>query len=134
MSNELKRRRGAPAGNQNARKHGFYSRVITKAERRDLRYAAGIKNIDQEIDLLRVRLKSILEHDSGNTKLILQAAMTLARLLRTRHYLGNGDENNMREIITRVLEELLLPLGIGSAPIISTTHEKSLSKPDVAER
>ena len=33
------RKRGAPRGNQNARKHGFYSRVLSDDEQQDLEQA-----------------------------------------------------------------------------------------------
>ena len=41
MLAEAKRRRGAPKGNQNARKHGFYSKVLDEAEQLDFELAAG---------------------------------------------------------------------------------------------
>ena len=121
--NTLKRKRGAPIGNQNARKHGFYSRVITKTEKRDLKRADDMKGIDQEINLLRVRLKSILLNDPENNHLILQATTTLAHLLRTKHYLGNTDETSLREIIENVLTELALPFGVDIGKFINRQSE-----------
>jgi len=37
MSARKEKKRGAPKGNQNARKHGFYSKVLDEAERLDFR-------------------------------------------------------------------------------------------------
>ena len=114
MNNELKRKRGAPRGNQNARKHGFYSHVITEVERRDLKKAADIEGVDQEIALLRVRLKSILLHNPENTSLFLQVTTMLARLIRTRRYLGNMDETSLYQIVENVLLKLAVPLGVAA--------------------
>ncbi|MAF85714.1 MAG: hypothetical protein CL875_04470 [Dehalococcoidales bacterium] len=46
MSAEVKRKRGAPEGNQNARKHGFYSKVLDEAEQLDFELATGVEGID----------------------------------------------------------------------------------------
>jgi len=35
------KKRGAPEGNQNARKHGFYSRVLTDEERQAIHWMVG---------------------------------------------------------------------------------------------
>jgi len=42
MPREVKRKRGAPKGNRNALKHGFYSRALDEAEKLDLELATGI--------------------------------------------------------------------------------------------
>ncbi|GAJ06104.1 unnamed protein product, partial [marine sediment metagenome] len=52
MSAEVERKRGAPKGNQNARKHGFYSKVLAEAEQFDFELASGVEGIDDEIALL----------------------------------------------------------------------------------
>ena len=44
-----KRKRDAPRGNQDARKHGFYSRVLDEAEQLELKAAREIEGIDDEI-------------------------------------------------------------------------------------
>ncbi len=43
MSAGTERRKGAPKGNQNARKHGFYSRVLDEAEQLDFDLATGVE-------------------------------------------------------------------------------------------
>jgi uncharacterized protein YjcR len=49
-------KRGAPRGNQNACKHGFYSQVLNEAEQLELERAKGIEGIAEEIALLRVKI------------------------------------------------------------------------------
>jgi len=56
-----KRKRGAPKGNQNARKHGFYCKVLDEAEQLDFELAQGVEGIDDEVALLRVKIKAILD-------------------------------------------------------------------------
>ena len=108
-----KRRRGAPKGNQNARKHGFYSKVLDEAERLDFEQATRVEGIDEEIALLRVKIKSLLVHDPENFKLIMQATNALERLIRTRYNISKEDRKGLKEAIGNVLRDVALPLGIG---------------------
>ena len=121
MPEKANRKRGAPRGNQNARKHGFYSRVLDEAERLDLELAQGVEGIDDEIALLRVKIKSILESDPENVRLIMEATNTLARLVRTRYNITKEQKKGLKEAIGNVLKDIALPLGIG----IGTTISKS---------
>jgi len=113
MPAEAQRKRGAPKGNQNARKHGFYSKVLDEAEQLDFELAAGVEGIDDEIALLRVKIKSILENDPENIKLITQATDALARLVKTRYNITKEQKKGLKEAIGNVLRDVALPLGIG---------------------
>ena len=116
----MAKRRGAPTGNQNARKHGFYSKVLDEAERLDFELATGVDGIDDEIALLRVKIKSVLAHDQDNIKLIMQATNALARLVRVKYNISKKDKKGLKEAISNVLRDIALPLGIG----IGTTINK----------
>jgi len=119
MPAKMERKRGAPKGNQNARKHGFYSKVLDEAERLDFELATGVEGIDDEIALLRVKIKSLLEHDPENIKLIMQAANTLARLVKTRYNITREQKKGLKEAIGNVLRDVALPLGISIGAAIS---------------
>ena len=112
-------KRGAPKGNRNARKHGFYSKVLDAAEQLDFELASGVEGIDDEIALLRVKIKSILTHDSENVKLIMQATNTLARLVKTRYNITKDQKKGLKEAIGNVLRDVALPLGIGIGATIN---------------
>ncbi len=113
MPAEAKKKKGAPKGNQNARKHAFYSRVLDEAEQFDFEIATGVHGIDHEIALLRVKIKSLLARDPENIKLIMQATNTLARLVKTRYNISKEDKKGLKEAIANVLRDIALPLGIG---------------------
>lgn len=106
--------RGAPPGNQNARKHGFYSKVLDEAQKMDFELAEDVGGIDEEIALLRVKIKSLIEKDPENLQLIMQAAGTLARMLRTRFTLEKGQGKGIKDAIQNVLAEIAVPLGIAA--------------------
>jgi hypothetical protein len=113
VSAKTERKRGAPKGNQNARKHGFYSKVRDEAERLDFQLATGVEGIDDEIALLRVKIKSLIERDPENIRLIVQAISALERLVRTKYHVSKDDKKGLKEAIGNVLKDIALPLGIG---------------------
>ena len=119
MANSLvPKKRGAPPGNQNARKHGFYSKVLDEDEKLDLEFATEVEGIEEEIALLRVKIKSVLRHDPDNVELITHATNALARLLITKYNLDKDDKKGLREAITNVLKDVALQLGIGISNIL----------------
>lgn len=113
MPEAEEKKRGAPLGNQNARKHGFYSRVLDEVERADFELATEVEGLDEEIALLRVKIKSLVRCDPNNVKLIVQATNALERLLRTKYNISKEDKQGLREAIGNVLRDIALPLGIG---------------------
>ena len=113
-----KRRMGGQPGNQNARKHGFYAKVLDEAEQFDLELATGVEGIDDEIALLRVKIKSLLERDPENIKLMMQATNTLAGLVKTNYNISKEDKKGLKEAIANVLKDVALPLGIGIGAVI----------------
>ena len=119
MPAKVKRKRGAPKGNQNARKHGFYSKVLDEAEQLDFELAAGVDGIDGEIALLRVKIKSLLENDPENISLLMQATNTLANLVKTKYNISKEQKKGLKEAIGNVLKDIAIPLGIGVAEVIT---------------
>jgi len=113
MPAKADRKKGAPKGNQNARKHGFYSKVLDEAERLDFELACGVEGIDDEIALLRVKIKSLIAHDPENIKLIMQATNTLAGLVKTSYKMTKEQKKGLKEAIGNVLRDIAFPLGIG---------------------
>ena len=109
----VKRKRGGQPDNQNARKHGFYSKVLNEAEQLDFELASGVEGIDDEIALLRVKIKSVLEHEPENIRLIMQATNTLAGLVKTSYNMTKEQRKGLKEAIGNVLRDVALPLGIG---------------------
>ena len=112
MPDREKRKRGAPMGNRNALKHGFYARVLDEAEKLDLEAASDVNGIDDEIALLRVKIKSLLEKDPENIRLIMKATNTLAGMVKTRYNISREQRQGLREAISNVLKDIAIPLGI----------------------
>jgi hypothetical protein len=111
MSARLRGRR-SPAGKAGAPKSGFYSRVLDEAERLDFELASGVEGIDDEIALLRVKIKSLLENEPENIRLIMQVTNALERLVRTRYNISKEQRKGLKEAIGNVIKDIAIPLGI----------------------
>jgi len=92
---------------------GFYSRALDEAEKVELEEASQVEGIDQEIALLRLKLRELVEHEPDRIDLHFQAANTIARLVRTRYQTTKEQKRSLKEAVTKVLTEVAVPLGIG---------------------
>ena len=79
-----KKKRGAQPGNQNARKHGYYSKVLTPEQQQVIPVTPAVRNLDQEIPVLRVKIASIMKNDPFNYALLLRALSLLTCMLNSR--------------------------------------------------
>jgi len=123
----IKRKAGGQTGNQNARKHGFYSKMLTRDEKRELNLALGVDGLDQEIALLRIKFKSLLAGDRQNLHLINQTASTLGKLYNIKFGLSKSDTDKLIAAVNNVLEEFVIPQPPN--PDIESSSQKS-SKPE----
>jgi len=92
---------------------GFYSRALDEAEKLELEEAAHVEGIDEEIALLRVKLRELLEEQPERIDLHFEAANIIARLVRTRYQITREQKKSLKEAIQKVLTEVAVPLGVG---------------------
>lgn len=109
----VKKRRGAPEGNQNARKHGFYSHALSAAEQLEIEQAADMPGLDDEIIILRMKLKKLLEDSPDRIDLHIAAANSIARLVKVRYEISKEQKKSLKDAIAKVLTEVAAPLGVG---------------------
>ena len=94
-------------------KRGFYSRALDEAESLELEQASQVEGIDEEIALLRVKLRELVENQPDRIDLHFAAANTIARLVRTRYQISKEQKKSLKEAIAKVLTEVAIPLGVG---------------------
>jgi hypothetical protein len=111
----IKNHRGAPKGNKNARKHGFYSRNFTEEEHREWKSAAS-GHLHSEIKLFKVlisRTASLLKPLGENCApsfqetLVMLSTVTLAvarlnSFYRTNEKLNTPVDDLQTEFLTRM--------------------------------
>ncbi len=112
-----KRPRGAPLGNLNALKHGFYTRRLKK---RDLSGVESTddKNLIDEIALVRVFTRRLVEaldpeadayEVAGALRILCVALTAITRAMRTQTWLaqnGGDGRDEINEAIKRVWQEM----------------------------
>jgi len=96
------------------RKPDFYSKALDEAEKLELEEARGIEGIDEEIAILRVKLRELILAKPERLDLHLKVATAIARLVTTRYNITREQKKSLREAVTRVLTEIAVPLGIKS--------------------
>ena len=95
------------------RGRGFYSRALDEAERVELEEASQVEGLDEEIALLRVKLRELVENQPDRIDLHFEAANTIAKLVKTRYQISKEQKKSLKDAIAKVLTEVALPLGIG---------------------
>jgi hypothetical protein len=122
MEEKAKKKRGAQKGNTNAWKHGFYSKVMNAAEKRDMIIAQGINGVDDEVALLRVKIKEVIENDPENIKLLLEATRTLAGLLKDRLNINKGQQSGFKAGLEKVIKEVVVGTAVNAVGAAITKH------------
>lgn len=100
------------SGAEKGRKPSFYSRALDEAERLEFEEARGMEGLDEEIAVLRLKLRRLLEGGPENLRLALDTASTIARLVRTRYNITKEQKKSLKQAIARVLTEIAVPLGV----------------------
>ena len=123
-------RGGAPFGNTNALKHGFYSRRFRKSEMDDLE-VTSFTGLRDEIAVLRVCIRRIVEwgasiktFDEAMTflRVVSLATGSLSRLVRTQQSIGGTD---IEGVILQAITEAGQELGIYDTPQENKNDEAS---------
>jgi len=99
---------------EKSKNSGFYGRALDEAEKIELEEARGIEGIDEEIAILRVKLRELMVAKPESFDLHLKVATAIARLVSTRYSITREQKKSLRDAVTRVLTEIAVPLGIKS--------------------
>lgn len=95
----------APAGT-------FYEGALDGADRAVYAAALRVEGLDEEIGLLRMRLRGLLEENKATLPQLTRAMNALVRALAARMKLDPESEKRLEAAVRRVLDESL-DLGAG---------------------
>ncbi|MEE9324178.1 MAG: hypothetical protein V3U90_01295 [Dehalococcoidia bacterium] len=105
-----KRGKGIPARRPRKKeRNGFYSTILSEAERVLLSQAQEAEGLDEEIALLRLRLKNHLEEHPDDLSLLLRGMETLVKMVGANYRLSKKSRDDLSEAIHGVLT------GVGDA-------------------
>jgi hypothetical protein len=113
MSEEAKKKVGAPKGSHNSRTHGFYVKALDEEERQNFQQATEVEGLDSEIALMRVKIQSMVARDPDNLKMITQAVTALARVIMTKFNISKSDKKTFAEAMENALKDIVIPGGVG---------------------
>jgi hypothetical protein len=111
------RRRGAPPGNLNNFKHGFYSRRLKKRDLTGVE-ATDVAGLVEEIALIRVYTRRLIESFDPNADfyqhadllcILCVASSAITRIIRAQYLIssaGSGLDDEIAEAIRQVNAEL----------------------------
>jgi len=102
------------AGKQRKRdvKRDFYAPALGETRSLMLEEAVGVEGLDQEIALLRLKLRDLIHDYPDKIELHLRTANAIADMVKISYSISKDQKKSLREAITRVLTELAIPLGV----------------------
>lgn len=100
-------RKGSSA--RGAARAGFYEQALSQAEQVALSQARDLEGLDEEIALLRVRLRALAAEDAENLASFLKGMELLVRAVGARYRLSKKDQEDLMDSVMAVLE------GVGGA-------------------
>ena len=83
---------------------GFYEEALTEAERLDLAEARQMEGLDEEIAVMRVRLKRALEERPEDVQLIAKGLDLLVKAVAAKYRLSPKARKDLSDSIAGVVE------------------------------
>ncbi len=87
----------------------FYEKALTKAEKDDFPVALEVEGVDQEIALLRLRLRTALEKQPEDLQLMLRGVVMLVQALAAKYRLPKADLDAIAEAMAAEIEGEVWP-------------------------
>ena len=84
----------------------FYAEALTEAERSDLPPALEVDGVDQEIAVLRLRLRSMLEERPDDLTLMFKGIELLTKAVAARYRLSKRAERDLAASMANVVRSL----------------------------
>lgn len=84
----------------------FYAGVLDRAERARLEDAAAIEGLDDEVALLRVRLRTAIERRPEDYALMLKGIALLVRAVAARYRLSPKSRRDLAESLAATIEQI----------------------------
>ena len=121
--------RGRRAHKASAPGDSFYDSVFTKSANRDRALAQNIKSLDNEIGILRLRLKELLyeeykdrtgnpdeDRKKDNTPRIIKTSELIIRAYAAKNRVSGDSPEDAAEGIATVIKDVALELGMDVIP------------------
>ena len=101
---KIKRQRGGQPGNQNARKHGFYSTNLTPQEICEFWNTVNLEGLKPELAVLRMKLFSAIRRAPANYRILRESSKLLAKWYNSQIHLGRKDNAEFKKAVRNILK------------------------------
>lgn len=82
----------------------FYEEALTQAERHAFRVALDVEGVDQEIAVLRLRLRTALQKHPEDLQLMLRGVVMLVQALGAKYRLPKADQDAILDAVSGEIE------------------------------
>jgi hypothetical protein len=89
----------------------FYEKALTEAERHDFPVALEVEGVDQEIAVLRLRLRTALKERPEDLQLMLRGVVMLVQALAAKYRLPKADQDALADAVFGEIEGDTWPRG-----------------------
>lgn len=102
----IKRKRGGQPGNQNARKHGFYSAYMSLPEIGEFWQALNLGGDERELIAFRIKLSSALRWYPHNPRVLREASCLLSKWFRSKCRLAGAENTEIKKFIRNIIKDI----------------------------
>jgi len=96
------------------RARSFYTRALSAADRAAVEDALEVEGLDEEIAVLRVQIRRLLEEDKPDAAVLQNGMRLLVQALVAQQRLSGRQAEGLSEAAARLVEEFGAVLGVGS--------------------
>ena len=104
QSKPVKRKCGGQKGNQNARKHGFYSSALTLDEISRYWHIVTNESIDPEMAILRVKLQSLISQSPVSPHVLREVVRLIVKWSAKKYHLDRSGSATMKAAVEEALD------------------------------
>jgi hypothetical protein len=94
------------------RELNFYEQIQNEVKYDDFETAKSFDGIDNEITLLRIKIKTMLQNEPDNFRLLMAMFKTLTQMVKARYSMNKDQETSAGEAIKNIMRDIGTPLGI----------------------
>jgi hypothetical protein len=91
---------------EHAGAQAFYEAALSEAERADLPVAKEVSGLDEELAMLRLRLRTALKSRPEDLALMIRGLDALRRMVAVKYGLSKSDRKEMSPFLEETLRQL----------------------------
>ena len=100
-----KKKRGGQQGNQNARKHGFYSASLTSDEIGRFWNIVSQEHTAPEMAILRIKLQSLIQYAPIDCRTLKEVTRLIVKWAAGKYHLNRSGRAYLKAAVANALEQ-----------------------------